>query len=65
VGHPVKNRELSLKRAEAVVDFLVQAGIPRDRLEAKGFGSEKPLVPNDDESEGREINRRTEIEIIR
>ena len=44
--------------------YLVQAGISGDRLEAKGFGSSRPLVSNDDETEGREINRRTEIEII-
>jgi outer membrane protein OmpA-like peptidoglycan-associated protein len=29
-----------------------------------GYGSERPLVSNDDEDEGRAINRRTEIEII-
>jgi outer membrane protein OmpA-like peptidoglycan-associated protein len=29
-----------------------------------GYGEEKPLVSNDDETEGREINRRTEIEVI-
>jgi outer membrane protein OmpA-like peptidoglycan-associated protein len=63
-GQPEVNRILSLKRAEAVMEYLVSQGISPSRLEAKGYGSEKPLVSNDDEREGRQINRRTEIEII-
>ncbi|MGC1240159.1 MAG: OmpA family protein [Chryseosolibacter sp.] len=65
VGNPKANMDLSLKRAEAVVQYLIRQGIDRGRLQAKGFGSEQPLVSNDDEAEGRQINRRTEIEIIR
>ncbi|MEX1238237.1 MAG: OmpA family protein [Cyclobacteriaceae bacterium] len=64
VGHPQINLALSLKRAEAVVKYLASQGISAERLEAKGYGSERPLVSNDDEKEGRQINRRTEIEII-
>lgn len=63
-GNAVTNKALSLHRAKAVVKYLLEKGIPSDRLLAKGFGSERPLVSNDDENEGREINRRTEIEII-
>lgn len=37
------NMSLSQKRAEAIVDYLVAHGIPRDRLEAQGFGFDKPL----------------------
>lgn len=65
VGHPEANRVLSLKRAEAVVAYLVKEGIVPERLQARGFGSERPLVSNDDEEDGRQLNRRTEIEIIR
>ncbi|ELR73566.1 outer membrane protein, OmpA/MotB family [Fulvivirga imtechensis AK7] len=64
VGNAVYNKILSKKRAQAVVDYLVARGIPGGRLFAKGFGEERPLVSNDDEKDGREINRRTEIEII-
>ncbi|MEX2235124.1 MAG: OmpA family protein, partial [Cyclobacteriaceae bacterium] len=64
IGHSVTNLALSLKRAESVVQYLINEGIAPDRLEAKGYGSERPLVSNDDEAEGRQINRRTEIEII-
>lgn len=62
-GNAAANVTLSLKRAESVVHYLIQKGIEASRLSAKGFGAERPLVSNDDEQEGREINRRTEIEI--
>jgi outer membrane protein OmpA-like peptidoglycan-associated protein len=62
-GNAVTNKALSLKRASSVVDYLVNHGISAARLSAKGFGSERPIVSNDDEESGREINRRTEIEI--
>lgn len=65
VGNAASNKALSLKRATSVVNYLVQNGIAPDRLTAKGYGSERPIVSNDDEIGGREINRRTEIEIIR
>jgi outer membrane protein OmpA-like peptidoglycan-associated protein len=63
-GNAATNKVLSLKRAESVVNYLVSQGIDPTKLSAKGFGSERPLVSNDDETEGREINRRTEIEIL-
>lgn len=65
VGDSRYNLALSLKRAQSVVEYLVDHGIPAGRLEARGYGSERPLVSNDDEEEGRQINRRTEIEIIK
>lgn len=64
VGDRNLNINLSLKRAQSVVDYLVELGIQRERLSARGFGPDRPLVSNDDEEEGREINRRTEIEIV-
>jgi outer membrane protein OmpA-like peptidoglycan-associated protein/tetratricopeptide (TPR) repeat protein len=63
-GDNATNKALSLKRAQAVMDFLVKNGIDKKRLSAVGYGEERPLVSNDDEMEGREINRRTEIEIL-
>jgi outer membrane protein OmpA-like peptidoglycan-associated protein/tetratricopeptide (TPR) repeat protein len=64
-GNAASNKILSLRRAESVIEFLIKKGMETSRLSAKGFGSERPLVSNDDETEGREINRRTEIEIIK
>jgi outer membrane protein OmpA-like peptidoglycan-associated protein len=64
VGKAAYNKTLSLKRAQSVVNYLIQHGVTPTRVAAVGFGSERPLVSNDDETQGREINRRTEIEII-
>jgi len=63
-GNAASNKALSLKRASSVVTYLVGHGIAAERVSAKGYGSERPIVSNDDETGGREINRRTEIEII-
>lgn len=63
-GNALSNKTLSLKRATAVVDYLLARGVQANRVSAKGFGPERPIVSNDDESGGRELNRRTEIEII-
>ncbi|WP_156678707.1 OmpA family protein [Sphingomonas profundi] len=42
-GSPVVNRNLSQRRAQAVADYLVQAGVDRQRLDVAGFGSSRPL----------------------
>jgi outer membrane protein OmpA-like peptidoglycan-associated protein len=55
------NMELSLKRAQAVVDVLVnEHGIATDRLTGKGAGPLCPVGSNKDES-GRKLNRRVEL----
>lgn len=46
VGDPEANLALSQQRAEAVVQWLVSGGVGSDRLEAKGYGDARPLVPN-------------------
>jgi outer membrane protein OmpA-like peptidoglycan-associated protein len=63
-GDDKLNKALSLKRAESVMSFLVQRGVDAARLRAVGYGEERPIVSNDDEQGGREINRRTEIEVF-
>jgi OOP family OmpA-OmpF porin len=42
-GSARANLDLSQRRAQAVADFLVQAGVDRQRLEVSGFGSSRPL----------------------
>jgi outer membrane protein OmpA-like peptidoglycan-associated protein len=63
VGTADYNKKLSQQRANSVIKFLINKGIESNRLTAVGYGEEKPLATNDDEREGREINRRTEFEI--
>lgn len=63
VGEAAYNKVLSEKRAGAVRDYLLKAGIAKEHVSIKGYGEERPLVSNDDELEGRELNRRTEIEV--
>jgi NitT/TauT family transport system substrate-binding protein len=58
------NQALSQRRAQAVVDYLVLRGVPKNRVSAKGNGSEKPMAPNET-AEGRALNRRTDILFIR
>ncbi|MEP1096921.1 MAG: OmpA family protein [Cyclobacteriaceae bacterium] len=64
VGGEQVNIELGMKRAETVLKWLTKKGISKRRLTAKSFGSSKPLASNDDEKDGRELNRRIEIVVI-
>ncbi len=62
VGEVKPNQELSLKRAEAVRDFLIAAGIDGGRLKALGYGEVRPIASNEFE-QGRAMNRRIDIAI--
>ncbi|MBX2946364.1 MAG: PD40 domain-containing protein [Cyclobacteriaceae bacterium] len=64
IGTAAYNMALSQRRAEAVKDFLTKKGIDARRITAIGFGKTKPLASNDDEEEGRELNRRVEFKVI-
>ena len=57
------NKRLSMKRAKAVVDYLITNGISSQRLQYDGFGYDKPLGDNRT-SGGRQINRRVEFHIL-
>lgn len=67
-GKPEYNKELSLRRAQSVVDYVTNAGIDQSRIVAKGFGESMPAAPNEtngkDNPVGRQLNRRTELRII-
>jgi outer membrane protein OmpA-like peptidoglycan-associated protein len=62
-GKASYNTKLSQKRADSVMKYLVEHGVEPERLTAKGFGEDVPLVPNDTE-ENKEKNRRVEFIIV-
>ncbi len=61
-GTKAKNQILSEKRAQAVRDFLVSAGVPADRVTAVGKGDTQPIATNKTTA-GRQQNRRVELVI--
>lgn len=63
-GSEEYNDRLSENRAKAVYDYLIQKGIPAERLQYKGYGMRLPVADNSTE-EGRAANRRTEFKIVR
>lgn len=64
VGKEASNKKLSQSRADAVKTFLVSKGVDKARLNAKGFGSKKPVASNKT-PEGRQRNRRVEFLIVK
>ncbi|MCS6832939.1 MAG: OmpA family protein [Flammeovirgaceae bacterium] len=60
VGDPNANKRLSLERATSVMNALIVRGINKTRLNAIGWGSEKPIADNKTEK-GRYQNRRVEL----
>jgi outer membrane protein OmpA-like peptidoglycan-associated protein len=58
------NQTLSEQRAKAVVDWLLAKGIQTRRLKAKGFGRTRPVASNNT-AQGRALNRRVELSVIR
>lgn len=67
-GTDAYNMRLSDQRAASVKRYLVEHGIPADRLTSKGYGETEPVAPNtnpdgSDNPEGRAKNRRVELEV--
>jgi len=60
VGEESANQALSEKRAQAVMDYLVKAGLPADRFTPIGYGSTQPVSGNETE-EGKAQNRRIDF----
>jgi outer membrane protein OmpA-like peptidoglycan-associated protein len=58
-GHPY-NMDLSQRRADSVSSYLGAQGVQAVRLQARGFGPDRPIAGNDT-VEGRQENRRVEI----
>lgn len=63
-GSASVNRNLSEKRANAVIAYLMGKGIAPERLVAKGYGELNPVAPNNSD-ENRQKNRRIEMKILK
>ncbi|MCF6199578.1 MAG: OmpA family protein [Hyphomicrobiaceae bacterium] len=63
-GSRESNHHLSHERAHSVARFLYREGISRDRISAKGYGEEQPLVPYERSDRDRARNRRIEFTVI-
>ena len=63
VGEDAYNQQLSEKRALSVAQFLVDAGVARQRIVIIGYGELLPLTTNQT-PEGRKQNRRVELQLI-
>lgn len=63
VGSEEYNEKLSVRRAEAVFRYLVNHGVPPERMEVIGYGERRPVADNDTEG-GRAQNRRVELHVI-
>jgi OOP family OmpA-OmpF porin len=69
IGTDQFNADLSQKRAESCVNYLIVKGIPETRLKAQGYGKSRPVAPNSmpdgkDNPGGRQLNRRTEFKVL-
>ncbi len=63
VGSAAYNMKLSLRRAQAVANYITSHGISPSRITVKGYGFTKPVASNDT-PEGRALNRRVQIKPI-
>jgi OOP family OmpA-OmpF porin len=61
-GEDSFNQTLSEKRAQAVVDYLVRAGLPASRFTAVGYGSARPVATNETD-DGKAQNRRIDFTV--
>jgi len=62
-GSDSYNQRLSERRAEAVKAYMLNQGIPAERVRTEGRGETQPVASNDTD-EGRAKNRRVEVTVI-
>ena len=63
LGDDNKNLALSESRAKAVMEYLIEEGVEKERLSSKGFGEKQPKFPNNSDA-NRAKNRRTEFLLL-
>jgi outer membrane protein OmpA-like peptidoglycan-associated protein len=63
LGNSTRNQIQSQERAESAKSYLLSKGVPRNRIEAKGYGNKKPITNNKTDAD-RQINRRVDIKVL-
>jgi outer membrane protein OmpA-like peptidoglycan-associated protein len=63
VGSDAYNQALSLRRAQAVRDYLVKRGVDAARIRVEGKGESMPVASNATD-DGRAQNRRVELKVV-
>ena len=68
LGTEAYNQNLSVRRADAVRDYLVSKGVPKDKIESIGMGEKQPVVQCDHKNRKELIaclqpNRRVDVEV--
>ena len=63
VGSVEYNQKLSQRRAEAIRDYLVKAGIPEDKIEIRAHGEKAPLAAEERTRQHEAVNRRVAIHV--
>ncbi len=63
IGSEKNNMRLSVKRAQAVKDYLMARGVSADRMVVKGYGESNPMASNKT-AKGRAMNRRIEFKVL-
>ncbi|GAA4423258.1 OmpA family protein [Pontibacter saemangeumensis] len=64
-GSDIYNQDLSQRRAESAVEYIISKGIDSSRITAKGYGESRPVVRNAKTEEEHQRNRRTEFKVVR
>jgi outer membrane protein OmpA-like peptidoglycan-associated protein len=64
-GVDIYNQDLSQRRAQSAVNYIISKGIDRARITAKGYGESRPVVRNAKTEEQHQRNRRTEFKVVR
>lgn len=64
-GVDIYNQDLSQRRAQSAVNYIISKGIDKSRITAKGYGESRPVVRNAKTEDEHQRNRRTEFKVVR
>jgi len=62
-GEPSYNQDLSKRRAESAVAYIISQGIDAERIQARGYGESRLIIKDAETEEEHETNRRTEFKV--